>query len=1000
MKNNYSRLKWVALIILGGIFFFLSKAAHAATTNILFFLQQEVTGIVSDENGVPVPGVTVTVKNTRRGAVTKLDGQYEITAPANGALVFSYIGFKTFEVAIDGRSEINIQLEEDIASLGEVQINAGYYNTTARKRTGNIARVSGEEIEMQPIVSPLEALQGRMAGVEIQQRSGVPGSAPIIRIRGQNSLRNSRDDNGNLPLYIIDGVPVNSSPLGGSSLNGTTGIDPLNTLNLSNIESIEVLKDADATAIYGSRGANGVILISTKSGKSFEQKTQVEARLYSGVGEVSNKMELLNTEQYLQIRNQAFENDGLEPNQNNAYDLLVWDNYLYTDWQEELYGGTAEITDLNLSVSGGNATTSFRIGGSYHEEGTVFPGDFKYSKVTGGLNLNHRSKNEKLQLNLSLNYGVDNNNLFGSDSFISDALTLPPNAPRLYNDDGSLNWEDLTWDNPLANLQNSSNDQVNNLVTSLGISYEILEGLTFKTNAGYTNLYRNQKGITKKESFRPDIRDSREHSSSERTNIRKSWIIEPQLTYSAKIGAGNLEALVGMTFQESENDNLRISGDGYVSESLIGNLEAAESVEVTEYINIMYKYTALFARLGYNWKEKYFVNLTGRRDGSSRFAPNKRFANFAALGTAWIFSEESVVKENIPFLSFGKLRGSYGTTGSDQIPDYGFLDAYEATPGPGGLYPTQLTNPNFSWEENKKLEAALELGFLKDRINLGVSWYRNRSSNQLVGFPLPSTTGFPSIQANLPATVQNTGWEVEFSSLNISTKDFRWQTSFNFTLPETKLVEFPNISQTSYENVYRVGYPLNIALLYNYEGIDPETGLYQVQDINGDGNFSYEDRTVIEELGRQYYGGISNNLSYKNFSLQFLWQFVKQTGYDEYFSAPGFISNQPENVFQGIADGELQQASQNFTAAIPYSFARNSVHFISDASFLRLKTLGFSYKIPEELLQNWKIEGFRLFLNAQNLLTFTEYNGLNPEYPGGGSLPSLRTVTGGLQINF
>lgn len=1000
MKNNYSRLKWVALIILGGILFFLSKAATAATSNTAFFQQQLISGIVSDQNGLSIPGVTITVKNSTRGAVTNLDGEYEITAPANGTLVFSYMGFKTFEVTIDGRSEINIQLEEDIASLGEVKINAGYYNTTERERTGNIAKVSGEEIERQPIINPLEALQGRMAGVEIEQRSGISGNAPTIRIRGQNSLRTGSSNNGNLPLYIIDGVPVNSSPLVGSDLSGGTGIDPLNTLNLSNIESIEVLKDADATAIYGSRGANGVVLISTKTGKSFEQKTQVEARLYSGVGEVSNKIKLLNTPQYLQLRNQAFENDGVLPDQTNAYDLLLWDNDHYTDWQEELLGGTAAITDLNLAVSGGNETTSFRIGGSYHEEGTVFPGDFKYHKVTGGLSLNHKSKDEKLNLNLSMNYGVDNNNLFGSDSYISEALSLPPNAPQLYNDDGSLNWADLTWDNPLSKLQNSSINQVNNLITSLSISYEFLNGLTFKTNAGYTNLYRNQKSITKKESYRPDIRDRREHLSSERINKRKSWIIEPQLTYSVQIGRGNLDALIGTTFQESENDNLRISGEGYVSESLIGNLEAAEAIDVNEYLNIRYKYTALFARIAYNWDQKYFLNLTGRRDGSSRFGPNKRFANFGALGAAWIFSEEPIFRDHISFLSFGKLRGSYGTTGSDQIPDYGYLDAYEATPGPGGLYPTQLTNPNFSWEENKKLEASLQLGFLEDRINLGVSWYRNRSSNQLVGFPLPSTTGFSSIQANLPAMVQNTGWEVEFSSLNISTKDFSWRTSFNFTLPETKLVEFDNISQTSYQNVYRVGYPLSIALLYNYDGIDPETGLYQVQDINGDGNFSYEDRTVIEELGRQYYGGISNNLSYKKFSLQFLWQFVKQNGYKGYFAPPGNISNQPQNVTSGIENGILQQASQSSPAFVSYFFASTSEHFISDASFLRLKTLGFSYDLTEKILQNWKLDGFRFFLNAQNLITITDYEGINPENPGVETLPSLRTITGGLQINF
>src|SRR5690606_10523724 len=285
---------------------------------------------------------------------------------------------------------------------------------------------------------------------------------------------------------------------------------------------------------------------------------------------------------------------------------------------------------------------------------------------------------------------------------------------------------------------------------------------------------------------------------------------------------------------------------------------AAESMDNGTSQNTAYKYNAVFARLGYNWNRKYYINLTGRRDGSSRFGSGNRFANFGAIGAAWIFSEGAFVKKHLSFLSFGKLRSSYGTTGNDQIPDYGYLDAYEATRGPGGLYPTQLYNPNFSWEINKKLETAIELGFLRDRINLGVSWYRNRSSNQLVGYPLPGITGHASVQANLPATVQNSGWEVELSTLNITSENFKWQTSFNITFPKNELLNYPNIDQSSYANVYRVGRPLNIDLLYQYEGIDPDTGLYSIADLNDDGRFDYDDRIIIKDQGRKFFGGINN----------------------------------------------------------------------------------------------------------------------------------------------
>jgi TonB-linked SusC/RagA family outer membrane protein len=1007
MKKIYGRLMLIALILIMLFFYMLTievRAANPSYSDIKMLPQQELKGVVSDQSGMPLPGVTVIVKGKNRGTTTDIDGKYSIAIEPEDVLIFSFIGFKSLEVLVNGRREILVAMEEDISSLGEVQINAGYYSTTKRESTGNISRVTAKEIELQPVTSPLQALQGRMAGVEIVQPSGVPGTAPIIRIRGQNSLRNGSDDNGNLPLYIIDGVPVISSAITGINSLNSLGIDPLNTLNLSNIESIEVLKDADATAIYGSRGANGVILITTKKGKGFDQETTVEVSLYSGIGEVSNKMKLLNTEQYLNIRKAAFENDGLEPTVDNAEDLVLWDQNRYTDWQEELFGGTSKITNMNLAVSGGNATTSFRLGGSYHKEGTVFPGDFSYNKVTAGIHLNHTSENKKLGVNLSVNYGVDNNDLFNGDSFVSDALYLSPNAPAIYNEDGSLNWENNTWDNPFALMYNTTTAQVNNIVANLGLSYQLTKGLSLKTTAGYTNLNSEQSTITLKKTYRPDFRDNLSPSSRHSYTKRRSWIIEPQLVYNNNFGDGNLDALVGVTFQQSENNRLFLMGTGYAAESLIGNLDAADEVTILDNTTTDYKYNAIFGRIGYNWQKKYFINFTGRRDGSSRFGPDKRFANFGAIGMAWIFSEESFINDNISFLSFGKLRGSYGTTGSDQIPDYGYLDAYGPTPGPGGLFPTQLTNPDYSWEENKKLEAAIDLGFIRDRINIGVSWYRNRSSNQLVGYPLPSTTGFATIQANLPATVQNTGWEFELSTANIQSKNFRWQTFINITIPENKLIDFPNIEQTSYANIYRVGHPLNIGLLYQFDGIDPETGFYRIADINEDGRFDYEDRIVIRDNGRKFYGGLNNNIQYKNFAIQFLWEFVKQDAGKPYFPNPGSMVNQPLEVFNAIQNNgdnnQIQEVSQSLAASRAYSYARTTDHFSSDASFLRLKTLSISYNLPAILSQKLGITMGNVFLNAHNLATITNYIGLDPQNTAGTVIPVLQTITCGLQINL
>ncbi|MGY5848614.1 SusC/RagA family TonB-linked outer membrane protein, partial [Salegentibacter sp. HM20] len=947
---------------------------------------------------LPIGGATVAIEATNRGTITDMDGNFSLLAPPNAVLVISYLGFTTQNIPVENRDEIHIILEEDIDALGAVEINAGYYNTTERERTGNISRVKGEEIELQPVVSPLQALHGRMAGVEIVPRGNLPGQASTIRIRGTNSLR----DEGNFPLYIIDGVPVNSSPIESRSIagSGLNGFDPLNTLNLSNIESIEVLKDADATAIYGSRGANGVVLITTKSGR--QKYFSIEAAVYTGASSLPNKMELLNTQQYLQIRRQAFENDGVEPTQFNAYDLLIWDQDRYTDWQEFFYGGTAPVTDINVSASAGNANTSFRIGGSYQNQGSIYQGDYNYNKLTTSLNLNHLTNDERFRVNLSVDYGIDKNILAGSINLSTPAFRLAPNAPKVFNEDGSLHWEEWSaagQNNPMAGFFNRSETQVNNLISSLGLNYRLADGLDLRLNAGYTNLKSQELVKIPKRSFNPawNFEDNSQHLDIS----RESWILEPQIHFNTSFLGGEISSILGATFQQNNNENLELLGSGYFAESLIGNLNAAEVITSPLYTDTQYNYSAVFGRLAYNWKSKYLINLTGRRDGSSRFGPGKRFSNFGAIGTAWIFTEEAFIKRSLPFLSFGKLRGSYGTTGNDQIGDYGYLDAYEVTLGPGGLYPTQLFNPNYSWEVNKKLEAGLETGFFQDRLRFGLSWYRNRSSNQLVGLPLPSITGFNTVQANLPATVENTGWEIELSSIWFKSGKFNWRTSFNLSIPENRLLAYPDLENSPYATRYRVGEPLNISILYRYTGLDPETGAYTVEDINEDGRIDFNDRVEIKDQTRKYFGGINNSLSYKNFRLDFHWEFVKQEGTLYYFNA-GNLSNQRAVTLDALEpSSRFQRVSQAFPALLGYSYIVNTAFPYTDASFLRLRTLTLGYDFPDSIINSIGLQKASLFINGQNLFTLTNYEGVDPEMPVGGiSFGALKSITGGIKLNF
>lgn len=959
--------------------------------------QHRVRGTVLDAQGIPIPFVNVLIKDAGRGIYTDEDGLFDIACTPTDVLVFTNVGYNTQEISVQGRLEITVTLKESVTDLGEVVLNAGYYTVKEKERTGNISRVTSEEIELQPVVSPLQALQGRMTGVEVIPSGDLPGAAPTVRIRGQNSLR----EDGNYPLYIIDGVPVSSIPVDSNNSNLTfSGIDPLSTLNLSNIESIEVLKDADATAIYGSRGANGVILITTKKGVA--QKTIFQARIYSGVSTVPNRLDLLNTQQYLQIRRKAFENDGIEPTTRNAYDLLLWDQNRETDWQDVFWGGNAWVTNANLSVSGGNANTQFQINGGYQEQGTVYPGDSKYQKATVGLSLNHSTKDQRFSLGLRLNYGMDINNLISSNTNLSN---IAPNAPEVFNEDGSLHWKEWTEagiNNPFQGYLNTSKTEASNLISNMNLNYKIVKNLSFKTSMGFTHLNSTELIKYPKRSYNPSSWQTRDHKSTHLKGTRKSWIIEPQLVYNTNFGGLQLDALIGTTFQQSQSNQMGVTGAGYVSEALIGNLAAAETLSRGINQTTDYRYNAIFGRLGLNWNQKYFLNLTGRRDGSSRFGPGNQWAHFGAIGGAWIFSEEKWVREHIGFLSFGKLRGSYGTTGNDQIGDYGYLDTYEATEGPGGLYPTALANPDYSWEVNKKLETGLQLGFLKDRINFGVSWYRNRSSNQLVGYPLPGITGFNTVQANLPATVQNTGWELEFSSFNFQGSNFNWRTTFNMSFPKNKLVSYPGLEESSYANTYRVGHPLNISLLYQYDGVDPETRLYTVADINADGRYDFEDRVIIKDQNKKFFGGINNTLNYKNFSLQFLWQFVKQEGRLALFDA-GRYGTKRAVVVKALENGSpFQDISQSIGALLAYSNVQNTNLVYTDASFIRLKTLSLSYTLPVEPLQAIGVDECKIFVNGQNLFTLTGYEGIDPEVAlgGGTSFGNLRTITAGLQLNF
>ncbi|GAA3613110.1 TonB-dependent receptor [Flavivirga amylovorans] len=982
--------------------------------------QRRLSGIVLDEAGLSIPGVTVLLKGSVKGTITNLDGQFSITAAhSETVLVFSSLGYKTQEVTIDDQNSINVTLKEDIYKLETVEIVGYYYKRSQRENPGNVYKIDAKTIEKQPVSNPLAAMNGYIPGVNIVQNTGLPGSGFKIEIRGKNFI-----NAGTEPLYIVDGVPYSSESLSFPLVNPILPEEsPLSLINPFDIESIEVLKDADATAIYGSRGANGVVLITTKKGKA--GKTQVKVNVTTGLASVPHFINLLNTEQYLEMRLEALTNDGFTlqtaPShiQGAMPDLFEWDQNRDTDWQEVLIGGTAYRNTGQLSFSGGNKQTQFLFSGSYQHETTVFPGDSKYRKASVQNNINHQSLNKRFQINVLTNYVVDDNRL-PLGELTGEAYNLAPNAPALYNDAGDLNWDGWTptlVDNPLRMLEGEYRAKSKNLLLSSVISYYPIPTLEFRANLGYTDYRREEYKASLHTRFNPAFGFTSATGSSIFTNrvSRQSWNVEPQIKWEKNLGKANLNILIGTTFQQRLTSQVSISGEGFQNNNQILDVFAANNITDGVDQESKYNYHAVFGRLNFKWAGKYIMNLTGRRDGSSRFGPGKQFGDFGAVGTAWIFSKETFL-ENHKLLSYGKLRTSYGVTGSDNIGNYGFYNTYE-TPSDANyngpiVLPNKLFNPTFGWEENRKFEVGLELGFLDDRVLLTTAWYSNRSSNQLLGIPLPRTTGFNSVNANFDATVENTGLEIDFRSVNIKSNHFKWTTTFNMSLPKNKLVRFDGLEHTTFANQYVVGQPLNIQKLYHMTGVDTETGVYQFEDYNKDGvidpSVLSEDRQWIEDTAPKFHGGLNNIFNYKTLSLEIFFQFKKQRGVDVFYNSrnPGGFSNQHGfvlNRWQGDGDEASVQrytigrSSEGAEAVTAYFNYRNSSARYTNTSFIRLRNISLSYAIPKESISGLDAS---IYLQGQNLLTITKSLKVDPEHSRMTALPILRHVTLGLELSF
>ncbi len=971
---------------------------------------KRIIGMVVDENGQPLAGVTVRLKlDKQTSTATDQNGHFYIDITKdNEVIIFSFIGYATQEIPVTADlKDFKLAMKPSPGGLNEVVV-IGYGTSTRRDLTGAISSITASDIVKQPVQDPLNALEGRVAGAVITQTSGLPGASVNILIRGQNSLAA-----GTVPLYVIDGVPFNindgSSPasnqLNSNGIYGANGaISPFSIINPSDIERIDILKDADATAIYGARGGNGVVLITTKKGKA--GKTKVDVNLYQGIGEVAHFIPVMNTQQYLQLRRSADANDGITPSATSDPDLLSWDTTKDTNWQKKYLGGTAHLTDAQASISGGSENTSFIFTNGFHRETTVYPGDYNDQKYTSRFNLNHSSTDRRFNMNFSANYSYDYSLMPPTD--LSSTFNLPPDYP-LYNTNGSLYWDNggvIT--NPQSYFLETNTNRTNSLIANFSLSYMLFTGLDLKLNTGYNNISLAQNLQSPALSQDP-VYGTPVNNSTFANSSQNFWSVEPQIDYNRTIGKGKLSVLLGGTLQRSDDVSTSIYASGYSNPELMSAATGASSYN-TYATNTLYKFSSLFGRATYNWDDEYIINGTLRRDGSSRFGSDHPFGTFYSVGGAWIFTKQDFFKNNLTFLSFGKLKASYGLTGNDQIGDYLYMPTYSSASGSSSyqgsstLYVSRIPDPELRWESDRKLDVGLDLGFLKDRILVSADYYRTRSSDQLGYLSLAIQSGENSYAGNLPALLQNKGFEFEITSTNVTSKSFTWRTSLNLTIPRSELL---SVSPSYYyASSYVLGYPITQQKVYDFAGVNATSGLPEFKTAAGtittNPNYS-TDRTVIEDTSPKMYGGISNDFTYGNWSLSFFIQYTKQTGIIYPGATPGSLSSGNGYASQtGIWNTPGSTSSQPLASTNPYlytfTYGQSNAVYGND-SFVKLKNVSLSYKLPAPWVKSLGMDQLRIYTQGQNLYTWTK-NKIDYDPETGTSMPPLRIITLGLNATF
>lgn len=987
---------------------------------------QNIKGYVLDKNGDGIIGATVVVKGTTIGQATDVEGDFEFSLPENTkfpvSLEVSYIGHESKNIVVrnanEAKKEIIVTLYEEKNQLNDVVV-IGYGHSSKKNLVGSVAKVDGDDIVMQSKDAPILGLQGKATGVYIVQGSGVPGGgASSILIRGKNSITS-----GTEPMYIVDGVPYNGSSKSsvGYTSTGAFGLsNPLAFINPNDIESIEILKDADATAIYGTRGANGVVIITTKQGKA--GKVKVDVDLSVTYSKVTKRLDFLNTEEYLDLRRKAVQADldrgdikESDLNERKYPDLYLFDQHKDYDWQDAMIGSTAPAYDANIKISGGNQNTSFIVSGGLYDAATTIISEDKYRRWNGKLSLQHHSLDKRFNMSGSVSLMGLNMDSDGAGSLYNNYNTAP-NTP-MFDEDGNTYYipGNSEWNSPLSSLNANGENRAFNVVGALDLSYSIIKDLTVKVNMGYTYSNSNMHIEYQRYYYNPYKKGQTNIGYFINSNTN-SINIEPQISYKLNISKFHTNMLAGATFYRTADHNLYLQESEFPSDAFLGNASSAPTISSHQNPSHETRTASVFGRISTDWDNRYLLNLVLRRDGSSRFATDHQWGTFYSVGGAWIFSKEKFVSKTVgKWLSHGKLRSSYGVTGNDKISDYMYMTKYSTCTKPYegnvGLYVDQLGNETLHWEETSKFDIGLELGFFTDRILFNTSFYNNRSTDLLANEYLPSQSGFSSMTNNLNATVDNRGWEFELNTVNVKTADFSWTTNFNLTFPKNKLVEFKHLEDSGYRTKYTIGKSINQIRMYRYTGVDNQTGLPTVEDVNGDGIInSNDDYQYLGTTDPKFYGGFNNTFTYRNFSLDVNFYFRNrkfQYGYLYYYYNPiGMANNVTHEMAENYWTTPGQDAKYPALTTTTKSDVYNKYYYhlgysdfaFSSGSYLRLQNITLSYTCPESITGKLGISSLRMYLQAKNLKTWTNYDSYDPEI--GQGAPIAREIVVGLNVSF